>query len=51
MRTTLWQRILRWPRISEKYVSFVAAIFIQNVKEQTDDHLDFLLHCTFTATN
>jgi hypothetical protein len=40
-RAILSQRILQWQHVSEKHAAFVAAIFLQNVKEQSDDHLDF----------
>ena len=46
-RATLSQRILRWQHVSEKYAAFVATIFIQNVKEQSDDHLDFFITVHF----
>jgi hypothetical protein len=46
-RATVSQRILRWRRISEKYAAFVAAIFLQNVQEKTDDHLDFFITLHF----
>ena len=46
-RPTLSQRILRWRQISEKYAAFVATIFLQNVKEQTDNHLDFFVTLHF----
>jgi len=42
-RPTLLQRILRWQHVSGKYAAFVGAIFLQNVKEQSDDHLDFFI--------
>jgi hypothetical protein len=40
---TLSQRIWRWRHISEKFAAFVVAVFVQNVKEQTGDHLHFLI--------
>jgi hypothetical protein len=49
--TTLSQRILRWQHVSENYAAFVAAIFLQNVKEQSDDHLDFFITFTWMAIN